>query len=171
MPIKFTVPDVSSHDLWRLFDYDKATGLLSWKSPNSPAVRVGQRAGTLHSSGYLRVNVHGSGFSVHRLVWCMHTGEWPVEQIDHINGNKADNRVENLRLASAAQQVFNRPKTWKNASGVKGVAPCSKTKNWRAYIVVNGKQVYLGGYRTVEAAAAARVEAEKKYQGEFRCTR
>ena len=86
--------------------YDPEEGVLTWKVSRG-RVAKGQRAGAAHNQGYRQVRVAGENFLEHRVIWKMQTGEWPPEDkvIDHINGDKADNRWANLRLLSQARNV------------------------------------------------------------------
>jgi hypothetical protein len=89
-----------------LFDYDRETGELHWRVARNGRMRVGQLAGTW-SNGYISINVDGRKIYAHRIVWLLCKGEWPTNYIDHINGNKADNRIENLRDVSASDNIRN----------------------------------------------------------------
>lgn len=136
-----------------LLDYDTVTGELRWTGAAVPRVR-----GKLISAGtnYVYVQVDGRSHPAHRVIWFWMTGEWPPEQIDHINGDKRDNRFCNLRLATAAR----------GRSGAMGVQP--HRNRWQASISVGRKRVNLGTYTTKEEAAAAYLRAaEKQYGAEF----
>ena len=116
---------------------------------------------------YLAATVRGKNIYLHRAVFLWHHG-WLPEQIDHTNGNAADNRVENLRPCTNAQNQYNAPRKSHNRSGFKGVAYCTGYRNpWRARIVVQGKPILLGRFQTAEEAHAAYVEGAKQYAGEF----
>lgn len=119
-------------------------------------------AGSLRKDGYIDVRLQGQRYLAHRLVWCLIKGDWPVEQIDHINGNRADNRIENLRAVSIAEQRRNVTRA-RNASGVVGVTWARQEHNWRASISVKGKTINLGHFDSVEEATTARREAEAKF--------
>jgi len=136
-----------------LFSYNKITGELRWRS-------TGRRAGTLSEKGYRRVQIDGHIYREHRLIWLIVTGQWPEDQIDHDNQNRADNRWENLVDATQTKNQRNRTLQKNNTSGTPGVTWHKKDKRWRARIKVKGKYVDLGGYATKEAAHYARKEAE-----------
>jgi hypothetical protein len=142
----------------RLFDYDPESGELRW--------RVGQRAGgvvgTPNSGGRLTVWAKGKQHYVHRLIWLMVYGEWPA-QIDHINLNRTDNRLANLRLCTPSQSAANR-RGWAQ-SGFKGVR--RHHNRWAAYIRENGAKRYLGTFDTPELANAAFYEAARAIHSEF----
>jgi hypothetical protein len=93
-------------------------------------------------------------------------GEWP-RQLDHINNDRADNRIANLRLATNAQNGANRGPPRTNTSGVKGIYWFKPKQRWSAEIIVDGRRIMLGYYKEKEDAIMARMEAEAKYQGEY----
>ena len=103
----------------------------------------------------------------HRLAWFFVYGEWPQKQIDHINGNKSDNRISNLRLATASQNLSNKGITKSNTSGYKGVSFNRTKKKWMASIKVNKKSINLGYFLTPEEASEAYKAAAIKHHGEF----
>ena len=115
---------------------------------------------------YQYLKIGNSIAYAHRAAWAMHYGEWPKGQIDHRDGDGMNNRIDNLRDATHSQNQRNQRLHAKNKSGVRGVSLHSRTKRWQASIGVGGKRLFIGRFRTVEAAAAARKEAELKYWGE-----
>lgn len=116
-------------------------GVLYRRVSTSPNARAGDRAGTLGGCGYLRVRIDGTKFKVHRLVWTMHYGPIPAGmQVDHVNGDKLDNKIENLRLASHSENQMNRRGAHASSkSGVRGVSP--SRSGWMARVYVNGREV------------------------------
>jgi hypothetical protein len=98
-----------------------------------------------------------------QVIWAHSRGYWPPEdkQVDHINGNPIDNRLENLRLATSSQQTQNQKRHADAKNPIKGCRQVPKTGRWRATIVHNGVSVWLGSYATLEEAAQARRQAEK----------
>lgn len=117
--------------------------------------KVGSVAGSLNSLGYVQIGVLGEVCLGHRLAIFMSTGAWPSGQVDHINRNRADNRLSNLRVVSAAENKQNCAQRRHNKSGVKGVHYCSRTKKWVAQIAHNKQREFLGRFATLELAAAA----------------
>lgn len=102
-------------------------------------------------------------FYAHRIVWAMHTGMWPENEIDHINGDPADNRIENLRDVSHKQNLRNQGMPSNNTSGVVGVRFYRPRSKWTASIGVDGKFIHLGYYDTKDKAIAARLEANARH--------
>lgn len=100
--------------------YDPITGFFHWSVTRAPRCRYGARAGSLNRYGYLEIKVHGRRYMAHRLVWLLKYGLTPAPEIDHINGNRADNRICNLRLATRKQNAANVRRHSDMASGLKG---------------------------------------------------
>lgn len=110
--------------------------------------------------------ISGKEYLEHRLAWFYMTGVWPA-QVDHKNTVKSDNRFTNLRGATTSQNNRNRVKPRRNKSGQKGVTERKRSGNWEANITVQGKDIYLGKFPTLEKAADAYNAAALKYHGEF----
>lgn len=115
--------------------------------------------------GYLRICVGGRAYYAHRVAWMLVTGEWPDGPIDHANGDRADNRWSNLRMASPAQNNANARLSRRNTLGAKGVARVGC--KFKAQIAVGGKRLYLGLHPTLESASAAYQLAASEHYGEF----
>jgi hypothetical protein len=135
--------------------YDPETGKL-WRE-----------AGSSDGRGYIYVQFQKKHHLAHRVAWFLHYGSWPDGLIDHINGNKSDNRIKNLRLANFSENQLNRNRTSSNTSGHKGVSYHKHRKRWQALISVDGKNKFLGSFNTALEAADAYNEAALKYHGEF----
>ena len=130
--------------------------------------RSGKLITSVHSGGHLQINLNkGAVKLLHRVIWCYMTGEWPVSQIDHIDGNPKNNKWSNLRLATNTQNSRNSGKPKNNTSGFKGVSWCKRDKVWRAQIDANKKVYRLGDFLTKEEAYKAYCKACLKYHGEF----
>lgn len=127
-----------------------------------PGRSVHKPAGYLRPDGYVAVRLQGQIYLAHRVIWCLATGKWPSELLDHINGNKTDNRVENLREVTVKTNHLNRTRA-RNASGCVGVTWAAKEQNWRASITVGGKGINLGHFNSLEQAIKCRKQAEKTY--------
>lgn len=118
-----------------------------------------QEAGTFCKDiGYRKVRFDGRTYYTHRIIWKLLYGEDPVE-IDHINGNRSDNRITNLRSVSRLENMRNMKKMPSNTSGVAGVFWLKDRSKWRATI----SQKILGNFKKFEDAVAARKQAEKEY--------
>ena len=148
--------------------YNPETGVFTRKESSNPNPRAqeGMQAGGRASNGYLRVRIGAKRYLAHRLAWFYVYGRWPTE-VDHINGEKDDNRIGNLREATRSQNMANGPKQRNNTSGEKGVHFDKATSRWMAYINLQGKMKNLGRFDTKEAAVAARQQAFHKAFGEF----
>lgn len=145
-----------------LFDYDPETGILTRKITVSNQV-AGKQAGYASQEGYRDIGIDRKSYRIHRIIWLYIYGEFPPDQIDHINRIRNDNRLANLRLSSCAKNPLNKGKYRCNSSGHTGVSWHRTQKKWQAGIRKNGKQYYLGIFANIEDAIAARKAAERKY--------
>lgn len=166
--------DLTQKILLECLSYDKGTGLFTWLDrPAShfntkrgrsifKAVYAGKQAGDLSREGYVVIGLFGKLYKAHRLAWMHVFGELPKDWIDHINRNRSDNRIENLRLATPKLNAENASMRSDNRSGVKGVSWHQKSKSWVAQISHHRKKIHIGCFQTVEAAADARLRVEEK---------
>jgi len=152
---------ITQSKLKELVDY--VDGKLIAKT-NSKQRKVGDVLSSLTDKGYLRSSVGGKSYRVHRLVFLYHHGYMPT-QVDHIDGNRMNNRIENLREATSSQNNQNRKAT--GSSGIKGVAWHKQSKKWVASICVNRKSVHLGSFPSIEEAAFVANKARQSAHGEF----
>ena len=151
------------HDRLReVLNYDADTGTFTWRIKLGRKVVVGREAGSTHSSGYVTIRIDTQRYYAHRLAWCYVYGSWPPDEIDHINGDRADNRIANLRTATRKQNMENRAHAT-GASGYRGVCWLEANQKWRASITHNGKCIHLGLFGTAEEASAAYKEAAAIY--------
>lgn len=158
--------DLTAARVRELLDYNPETGEFRWRLSNSKRAPVGAVAGVI-SRGYRLIRIDGCLYRGHRLAWLHVHGHWPVAEIDHVNLDKADNRIANLREASRSQQLANQGRRRDNTSGFKGAFWEASRRKWQAYIQVNGRRIHLGRFATPEAAHAAYVTAAAEHFGEF----
>lgn len=152
-----------------MFSYDQESGALIWKTVPDKfrRAKTGDVAGTVSRCGYRVVGVDRKQYLEHRVIWKIMTGEDPVDQIDHVDGNKRNNAWRNLRSASNGENRWNTRIAKNNTSGVKGVC-WDETRNvWVAYIGKDSRQSRLGRFKNLEDAKYARSRAVAAMHGEF----
>lgn len=149
--------------------YDPETGIFTRKRLGKFAAKkyLGKPTGYKHSSGCVFVSINKKKLKAHRVAWLLQTGEWPADEIDHINGNPSDNRWANLRAATRSQNNWNTGTPKHNTSGIKGVGFLARSGKWRANISAYGQARFLGHFDTAEEAAAAYRSAALILHGEF----
>lgn len=153
--------------LRELLDYDPETGLFVWKVRRGSAV-AGRGSGSKGYYGYLHIRVDGELHAAHRLAWLHVYGEWPEADIDHINGVRSDNRIVNLRPATAQQNCRNSRKRPNCASEHKGITKIQNAKKqWRVRIWNGAKSVQIGVFASHDEAVQAYRSAALQYHGEF----
>lgn len=165
MSAMFPTMPLSAEELRALLSYDPDTGVFRRRYAGG-GLAVGDVAGATHPTGYRTIQVVGRRHYAHRLAWYYVTGEWPKE-IDHINGDRSDNRFANLRTASRLQNMANQDRHRDSASPFKGVTFEPRTGRWFVRIQVNKKRKCLGTFDTAEEAYAVYVAAAKRLNGEF----
>ena len=144
--------------------YDPITGnLIAFKHRPKTRIQIGKILGTVHSRGYLVFRLKGTLYKVHRLAWLLTYNQWPKHQIDHINVDNKDNRLNNLRDIPQSINLKNRRKSCNNTSGVTGVIFHKNTNKWFATIETEGIRHSLGYYENFNDAVDARETAEIKY--------
>ena len=143
-------------ELVTYFNYNPETGQLFWKVQLSNRTKVGAEVLGCDRNGYRRVGIHGKVYLAHRIIWCLVTGAWPTNDIDHIDGNPANNSWGNLRDVSRSVNLSNqkkrRPKT---GSPLKGAYWDKNAKRWMSEIKIEGVRKYLGYFNTPEEAHTA----------------
>jgi hypothetical protein len=177
-------PIPTPEELRQLLRYEPETGKLYWlERPVSMFVDGDHSAGHTCAAwnakfagkiaftattkwGHKRGRLAGNNFKAHRVAWALYTGNWPNGEIDHINGDPGDNRIENLRVVSSQQNKWNRGSRPNSISKFVGVAR-SSSGTWYGQIVIDGKFVYLGSFATEEDAARARDVVATRYHGKF----
>lgn len=144
--------------LTEVLAYDEATGVFVWRKKRGRQA-AGSVAGSPHNAGYWSIRVDGRPFLAHRLAWLYVRGDWPTE-IDHINGDRSDNRIANLRQVTRQQNCRNAAMRSHNKTGVNGVAYYPRHRRFRVIMSVDGKSRYLGSFKTLEEATAVRKSAD-----------
>lgn len=152
--------------LHSLFAYSFVEGALYWKVRLSPKARLDQPAGSTDPEGYRVITVNGKTYRRHRLVWAYFNCDPGNMEIDHLNGVKGDDRLENLRLATRRENSWNT--TYKtNKSGAPGVCWHARDKKWRVSIKDQGINKHLGYYSDLQEAQKAYIEASRSIHGSF----
>ena len=154
---------LTAEQLRSVLDYDQETGIFTWKVRTSPKVKAGDVTGCPGGDGYLLIGVQSRLYRAHRLAWLHTYGVWPEDQLDHINRNRSDNRISNLREVTTKQNGQNRSKQSNNTSGHPGISWHKRDSKWGAHIRHNQKLIHLGYFTDIEEAVSARKAAEKFY--------
>lgn len=142
-------------------------GLFEYRDGDLYRKKNGKLAGHKHILGYLKVRVDGKIYMGHRLIYKMFNKDFDGGFLDHINNNTMDNRIENLRLASRAENNQNSVLRKDNSSGVKGVSWNQRDKRWTVAIGINGKRKHFGNYKDLELAELVSWEVRDKFHGKF----
>lgn len=157
---------ITHERLRHILKYDSETGLFTWVNPPKHHPRMlGQKAGSVKTKGYIQIRIDGKKYSAHRLAWLYVYGEWPEFDIDHANGNPADNGIGNLRQATNPQNQANRKRN-SGKSIAKGVRRTQGGK-FQARISVCKHQITIGTFDSESAAVSAYTNAAKQNYGEF----
>lgn len=169
--------NVASPDLVRkLLRYDENTGKLFWLVRDESSIPLqlarnswntkyaGKEAFTaITTTGYYYGNIEAQKYPTHRVAWCLYYGKWPEHCIDHINGDKLDNRIVNLRDVPQVTNNRNSRRPSHNKSGVVGVFYDKANRQWQAQISLNNHTHFIGRFDDLADAAAARKAAEAKH--------
>lgn len=148
--------------------FDHKDGHLYWKKVMHPNKQylVGQEVGCVHPTGYRHVTWMNKPHKVHRLIFLLEYGYLPKE-IDHINGDRQDNRIENLREVTRSQNQFNKTMCKNNTSGTRGVSWHKKSDSWVVRVCANGKSKSIGYFKDLELAGLVADEARAIYHGVY----
>lgn len=157
---------ISQAELRMLFQYNKATGNFIRKVKTAIATNVGDKSGYTNRQGYVQMRVHGKTYQAHSLAWLYVFGEIP-ELIDHIDGNRSNNAIANLRIADKSINGFNREKKSDSSSVFKGVLWSKKYGKWESKINAEGKRKHLGYFHCEQEAAHAYNKAAIELHGEY----
>ena len=151
-----------------VFTYEPDTGVVRWKIRKANRLR-GSIAGSVKLSGYRYIGIDRWQMRAGRVIWALSTGRFPEHEVDHIDGNRDNNRWSNLRVVTHRQNAFNRGMYSNNTSGYKGVSKVASTggKCWHASIGIERKRIVLGRYKTPREASVAYELAAREIYGEF----
>lgn len=171
--------NLSSEFIQECLDYNQHSGILTWKlRPRnhfetdkgwkiSSAKFSGTEAGSCNGNGYLQVHISGRICLAHRLAWVLAFGRWPKNNIDHLNGDKSDNRLSNLREATNSENQRNKNLSKNCTSGAKGVSFCKATGKWMVTLKIDGKTRFLGRFILKSEAASVAISARNQHHGAF----
>jgi hypothetical protein len=155
---------ITQQKLKDILHYDQDLGTFTWKVKYNKRMFAGDVAGTL-CKGYIKIYIDYVQYKAHQLAWLYIYGEMPKDSIDHINGNNADNRLCNLRLANKFENAANRTIMKNNTSGFKGV---TKSRNkWKAQLNFKNIKYNLGIFDTPQLASLAYEKKAKELHGDF----
>lgn len=147
--------------------YEAETGEWTWLVTNSNRKKVGSPAGVRRPEGYKVIGVDGHVYRANRLAWLYMTGEWPKGEVDHKDTDTTNDKWDNLRDATDAQNNYNHSLRSDNTSGLKRVSFDKSRNKFKAYINTNGKQKFLGRFNTAEEAHTVACTAAAELHGEF----
>lgn len=150
---------ISGEELRELVEYKD--GNLYWINPTNFRLNKGDKLGCIHKSGYIITSLFNKYYSLHRLIWLYHYDYYPENDIDHIDNNKTNNRIENLREVSTSCNCRNAIRIKKTKSGIKGVSWSKTNKMWYSHIYNGVSSKHLGYYKSIVEAACARLFAEQ----------
>lgn len=158
---------ISHSELLESLNYNEKTGIFTCNNPQPrSSIKKGDVCGSTEKTGYIRIVVRGKRYSAHRLAWFYVHGVWPRDTIDHINRNKSDNRITNLRDCPYSVNQRNIGVRSNNSSGETGVYFFKRSSKWRSYIRVDGSSICLGTYKNKSQAISARDLANYLYYGD-----
>lgn len=144
----------TKQDVLNIFDYDASTGKFYWKTDRRNGAKAGTEAGFTTLHGYRSVRVYGKVYRIHRLIWLVETGMWPTGYIDHIDHNRSNNLISNLRDVTCSENNSNQ-KTPRSKSGFWGVE--KRKGRYACQLRVGGRTRYLGKrFKTATQAAVYR---------------
>jgi len=154
---------IDQETIKNLFYYDAESGMLLWRNGNGRNVKPWQEAKAPNGRGYYTVKINGTSYSVHRLIWLYVHGNFPDKYIDHKNRVRNDNRLCNLRDVNTTDNAQNISLPSHNKSGHIGVSWIKSHNCWTVYVKVNKKNKWLGYYKNLDDAVAARKAGEKQH--------
>jgi HNH endonuclease/AP2 domain len=170
---------IDQKTLLSLVSYDPETGEFIWLPREQVTWQIkvwntkhaGKKAGSVNNRGYLCIKLGKRTYKAHRVAWLYVFGKFPESEIDHINRNKLDNRIVNLRVATRSQNVLNTSLKKTNKSGLRGISWYKRGNKWQVQISVGGRSadkivLHIGYFHDIEQAKKAYNEAHVRYRGE-----
>lgn len=154
---------LTAEELKNRLHYDQTTGIFTWIKSKRTTLIGTVAGGMSRPDGYIRISIKYKPYFAHKLAWLYVNGVWPSEQLDHINHDKTDNRIDNLREVSHRENHLNQPLSKNSTTGLHGVSFHKRANKYEARIKVGGKSLYLGSFKTANEAYAARKNADSKY--------
>ena len=151
---------LTQDQLKNLLDYAPDTGKFTWRVNRKGGAKAGDDAGRFDGKGYRQIQIDGRLYAMHRLAWLYVYGVWPGNEIDHINRDKTDNRICNLRQADRSLNTRNTRLRRDSTTGAKGVCWSKQTQKWVSRINIKGKRKHIGFYDSLADAVQARKIAE-----------
>ena len=142
-----------------VLNYAPETGLFTWKKSLNRRIKVGAAAGLVNMYGYVAIKIDKKKILAHRLAWLFVNGRLPDKQIDHIDGDRANNRIINLREVSGSQNQRNSGLTSSNTSGYSNICWCKRAKAWKVSMHDQGRPIHIGNFREISEAILARDSA------------
>jgi len=155
---------LTQQEALELFDYKD--GQLYWRKPLNKRVKIGSLAGTVSSVGYIAIMVNRKRYQAHRLIFLMHHG-WLPEFIDHIDLDRKNNKIENLRAASRGQNNLNCSVRRDSRSQIKNVCWVARLNKWLVSMRIKGQRKHIGVFADLELAILVASEYRDFYHGEF----
>jgi hypothetical protein len=159
-----TTQILTQSHLKSIFDYKN--GEFYWKIIPNRKIRINSKAGSISTNGYKYTKINNKIYSIHRLIYIWHHGYCPKE-IDHIDCNRLNNRIENLREATRFQNGANQKTRKTNSSGYKNIHWSKKAKKWQVTMRIDGNMKYFGIFDDIELAELVATEARNKYKKEY----
>lgn len=152
--------------LTNVLEYDENTGIFTWRENRGYKAKIGTQAGSLEQTGYISIRLGRVSYLAHRLAWFYVYKCWPTNYIDHIDRNKVNNAISNLRDIEQVWNSRNRDINKNNTSGYTGVYFSSKDNTWKAEIIINTIKTRLGSFSTPEEASEVYRAFEKAHTHE-----
>jgi hypothetical protein len=153
---------ITAEELRERLNYDAETGIFTWRTTRNQKYKVGAQVGSDDMYGYKTVRLSDKSYKLHRLAWLYVYGDWPSGDIDHINGDRSDNRIVNLRDVSRKTNLQNQRKAPNNKStGMLGAYFDKSRNRFYSRISIDDKSIHLGTFKTAQEAHDAYIQAKR----------